>query len=244
MIESLFRTAQKMSIQLRKFSVVANNLANINTNGFKRDSHFSSLINKTTESSSDPSEKVKQLYVEEVRTDFEQGELFQTNDPFNIAIRGNGFFVMESKEGETYTRDGYFTRNDEGYLVNMNGQRLQGESGSIKVEGYNMEINSQGEIYMDGKYQDTIKIVDFSDRSFLMKKEGNQFYLPPDAPVEVASAEDFSVHQGFLEKSNVNPIEEMIKMITLNRGFESSNKIIRQFDNTLGKSVNEIGKIK
>ena len=183
------------------------------------------------------------VHVDEIRTDFTQGHLDPTGNSTDLAIKGNGFFAIDVNGEERYSRDGSFTLNSEGYLVNKDGHKVLGEKGFIKIEGKNISINEIGEILLDGSIVDKLKLVDFEDYKAL-RKEGDSLYtaLNDDWP---DNAKEFSgvVNQGFLEGSNVNSIKEMVDMISMLRSYEANQRLIKAHDELLGRAVNDVGKL-
>jgi flagellar basal-body rod protein FlgF len=178
----------------------------------------------------------------EVRTNFEQGSVYPTGNSFDLALRGKGFFSIETPEGERYTRSGDFTKDAEAYLVTKEGYKVLGEAGYIKVDGSNMTVNEKGEVYSDSELVDKLKLVDFDDYEVL-RKEGNGLLRIEDGieaePVAIAGM----VQQSFLEGSNVNSVKEMVNMLTMMRSYEANQKMIKIHDELIGKSVNEIARI-
>ncbi len=177
-------------------------------------------------------------------TDFSQGSYKITDNDLDIALKGRGFFALETEAGERYSRNGSLELTKDGILVNNNGHALIGENGKIKLEGaQEIAINNFGEVIQNGLIVDKIKIVNPSNIE-KMQKQGNNLYQFLGGE-EAMKKEDFTgeVVQGVLEMSNVKTVKEMVKMIETQRSYESGQKIIRAFDDTLGKAVNEVGKL-
>lgn len=178
----------------------------------------------------------------EVKVNFEQGQVHPTGNSFDMALRGKGFFCIETPEGERYTRNGEFTKDAEGYLVTSEGYKVMGENGYITVEGKEMTINEKGEVFKDSEAAGKIKIVDFDDYKLLRKEGGGLIAVEESSDMQPkAAAAD--VQQGFLESSNVNSVKEMVEMLTMLRSYEANQKVIKIHDELLGKSVNEIARI-
>ena len=222
-----------MIAQTNKTGVTANNLANMNSTGFKRDVAFVDYLNENTDSDLT------------VKTDFSSGQLKQTANPLDLAITGRGFFSVDTKWGEAYTRDGHFQIGQDGTLRTSDGNPVLGEGGLINVSMDGMKtgdfnISTKGEIFMNNELMDVLRIVDFSSYDNL-KKTGGSFFQSTNGmtPMRV---EEPSVKQGSLEVSNVSPVEEMIDLIELQRQFESSQRTVKIIDSILGKAVNDIGK--
>lgn len=178
----------------------------------------------------------------EVKSNFEQGQLHPTENSFDLALRGKGFFTIETPEGERYTRSGDFTKNSEGYLVTKEGYKVLGEAGYIKIDGSNMVVNEKGEVYSDSQLVDKLKLVDFNNYEVL-RKEGNGLLRIEEGTEAVPEAVTGMIQQGFLEGSNVNSVKEMVEMITMMRTYEANQKMIKIHDELIGKAVNEIARI-
>lgn len=180
--------------------------------------------------------------LERIETNFEQGQLIRTDNPLDFAIKGNGFFVVETEEGTRYTRDGSFKLNEYKELITSEGHKVQGSYGDIVLDGENMALTPNGELMVDGEIVDKLQLVNVKNIRDLRKTETGLYKVEDGIQVE---EEGFNgqVLQGQLEKSNVDPIKEMIEMMTLYRGYESSQKMIKAYDETIGKAVNEIGKV-
>lgn len=181
------------------------------------------------------------IHSSEVVINFEQGQLYPTENSFDLALRGKGFFCVETPDGERYTRSGDFAKDESGYLVTKEGHKVLGEGGYINIDG-NMTVNEKGEVYSDARLLDKLKIVEFDDYSIL-RKEGDGLVRIEEgieAEPEITSG---IVQQGFLESSNVNSVKEMVDMITMMRTYEANQRIIRTHDELIGKAVNEIARV-
>lgn len=258
--EAIYVAASGALVQEARLEVLSNNLANINTIGFKEDrAVFSNYLpegkNGTSGSDIDllASEGFETLYpyrlsntqvkFEGTRTSFEQGQIRQTGNQLDFAISGNGFFCVETLEGEQrYTRKGNFTRNEEGTLVTQDGLIVLSKNGrEITLDGNNISVDAEGNISVDGLDGDTFKIVAF-DNPYSLVKYGDASFAPADPLVRGRDAEGFQVLQGDIELSNVNPIKVMTEMIEVHRAFESYQRIIKSMDETVSGSLNEIGR--
>ena len=230
-------TALKQSLvgQIQKNDVISNNLANINTIGFKKDRVFFDTL----------SEKMKDKPAIRQAVDFSQGQLKQTANPLDIALSGRGFFVVETEDGEAYTRTGHLQIDTDGVLRTAGGQAVLGDGGPIVIIGKNIKpqnitITQNGEIYVDDAFIDKLRIVDF-EYPDEVEKLGNSLFRARNGaqPVELEEPE---VQQGFLEGSNVNPAEEMIELIEVQRQFESIQRMVRALDETFNKAANQVGR--
>jgi|WetSurMetagenome_2_1015567.scaffolds.fasta_scaffold16980_2 flagellar basal-body rod protein FlgF len=235
MIKGIYQTAQNMRLMMKDIEVVANNLANTNSTGYKRELPFSAFLSQTGDAN------LKQL------TDFSEGTAVKTENPFDLMISGQGLFVLQTENGTGLTRDGKFTLTDDGYLVNEKGSKVLGEKGPINLsellfdQSKTVKINTDGEIRIGDKLVDKLQIAKMGNQESIVRTQ-NQEFSPVNDEYELADEKNFSIAQGYIEESNVNPIDEMQAMIEINRNFETSQKMIIAFDNYLGK-VNESGKV-
>jgi flagellar basal-body rod protein FlgG len=233
----------------KRMQVISNNLANINTSGFKKDKgHF--LIIDSPDSIKEDLEKKsistgKQqppLWLQfETITDFSAGPLKHTGNPFDLALEGDGFFCIKTEQGTQYTRNGNFSLDQDGMLVTMDGLPVLGEGGPINIEGDTFTVGVKGNISVDGNLVDTIKIVGFEKPDALEKTENSLFAIADKNEVE-SKAENTGVSQGFIELSNVNAIRMMTEMIEVLRGYESYQKAIKTADEANAKAINDVGR--
>ncbi len=232
---NLDRLKQDLSAQTFKNDLVSNNLANINTIGYKRDIMFTDMID-IFDSNSDN---------KNVKTEFTQGTMKETGNPLDVAFSGKGFFVIENNGEEYYTRDGHFTVNSVGNLTTAEGFNVMGQGGviNLSLDGSktgDFEISKLGELFVNDEYIDKLKIVDFEDYTKLSKEGVNLFSAKDNHnPFE---PEMSMVLQRHLEGSNVNSVNEMVELISLQRNFESTQKAVRTLDDALGKAANDIGR--
>ncbi len=224
-----------MIAQLRKNDIVANNLANINITGYKKDVVFLEVLKDET------NPKVN------IQTDFSQGSLKQTDNPLDLAISGPGFFTIETDQGEAYTRDGHFTVDEQGVLRTSGGNAVLGQGGWINLftdetKAGEVNVTRLGDIYVNDTLIDTLRITDFEDYSGLRKIGENLFRVSPD--VGFRSVEEPNVLQGNLEESNVSAVQEMVNLIEIQRQFESSQRIVKTIDRALGRAVNQVSRFR
>ncbi|MGB9808825.1 MAG: flagellar basal-body rod protein FlgF [Caldanaerobacter sp.] len=251
MIRGLYTAASGMIAQTKVMDVLANNLANVNTVGYKKDvvvlSSFPNL--EAIREGGDnvpPDRKVGRIeygvLIDTLHTVFEEGPLMETTGKLDFAIDGNGFFVVNTPQGERYTRDGAFTMNADGYLVTKEGYVVLGENGPIRLSQGDVSVDEKGNIINNGQLVDRLRIVDFNDYNALRKQGDNLFYLDNTANGQLTPASG-RIKQGFLEQSNVNSVKEMVNVISVMRNYESNQKVVTAFDETLGKAVNEVGRV-
>jgi len=180
--------------------------------------------------------------VAEVHTSFKQGELKATGRPLDVAIVGDGFFVVQYGEEVRLTRNGSFKIDSEGYLVTGNGLRVLGENGLIVLNDEDgISISDDGTIYEDGQEVDRLLVVDFADRAVLTKAGENTFTAPDDAQ---AVQPQYSIRQGYLEMSNVDAAQEMTDLIMMMRIYEANQRVVQTYDKVLEQAVREVGNLK
>lgn len=251
MIRGLYTSATGMITLQKKLENVSNNLANIETGGFKKQVLIARAFDNVTISNRANSQDGRLspigtmqlgVMVDDIYTDFEQGLFKETNNPLDMAIDGVGFFTVQLPNGEyAYTRDGGFTLDEEGRLTAGNGYLvLDRNLNSITVGTEDFQVGSDGTIVLPDGQSVQLNIVTFQDLQALHRLGENMYAIAAGAPVP---AGDYVVRQGFLEQSNVNPLDELVRMIEISRSFESNQKAIQSIDETLDKAVNEIGRL-
>lgn len=276
MVRGIYTGASGMISQQARMDVVANNLANVDKTAYKSDTTvfkaFPDMIIRRVNDdgvgivpagSYDSMPYVGKLStgleVNEVFTQFEQGPLTRTENNFDIALEGDGFFAVLTERGIRYTRNGSLTINDEGVLMTHNGDPVLGQNGIIKIQKHNFMINEDGSIYINQELADqevvgdtentwqepvlldTLKLADFEYKRHL-KKEGNSTYRETDESGPPLPVSNLKIRQGFLEKSNVNVVRGMVDMIEVQRSYEANQKAVTTSDSTLGKLINEMGR--
>ncbi|SDJ90086.1 flagellar hook-basal body protein [Natronincola ferrireducens] len=186
------------------------------------------------------------LRLEKIETYFNQGTIEETGNPLDITIQGNGFFRINTPQGEMYTRNGNFTLNTNGQIVTKEGYLLMGEFGPITLgEDFDrggFRINEDGAIILDNMFLNQIDIVNITNTNVL-RKYGEGYYQIGEGLQPQLEPFDGKILQGFLEGSNVNPIEEMVNMISVLRLYESNQKVVQAYDEILQKAVNDIGRV-
>jgi len=235
----LYTVAFSAVKQQMRLDVIANNLANINTSGFKADMS-DCLV-------SDPAKFDQKIALDsgkqaESMIDFTQGNIKSTGNALDLALSGGGFFCIETPDGIQYTRKGNFTLNKEGILVTQEGLPVLGDGGKISIDGLNVVVDDKGNILVDEDLSGKIKLVDFSDPSRLAKA-GDSLFAPVGSDVAEAEAKGVTVRQGFLERSNVNAVKVMTEMIDALRGYESYQKVMQSMNDVTLKTINDVGRL-
>lgn len=233
-------SAQGLDTLIAQHEILTNNLANATTPGFKSDvlavKSFPSIFKKTL------GELQGGVHEDEVTSKFTQGGMVKTGDPLNVGINGDGFFVVETPEGERYTRSGAFTVDVQGQLSTTSGHLVSGESGPIMITGSQIDVNSQGDVFCDGQLAGTIKVVDF-EKPYKFNKTGDSLFVPKEGVQPTGRPTHTSLVQGHIESSNVSTVKEMVGMITAMRFFEANQRAISAHDDALRRSILTIGKV-
>ncbi len=234
----------------KRLEILSNNLANVNTTGFKEDKIFKLPLQSTSLWDNIPEnlqinisrDMISNLPIGSF-TNFNQGQLKQTGNALDIAIEGEGFFTIQTPKGIQYTRKGNFALNQDGTVVTQDGFTVLGKSGgSIQISGHQVTVDSAGVIFVDGSETDSFNIVDFPDKKILLKV-GDSLYSPINNDYQGVQAENTVVHQGFIESSNVDSVKVMTEMINVMRGYESYQKVLMSMNDITAKTINEVGKI-
>lgn len=252
MLRSIYMSATNMVLQRAKVDAITNNIANTDTTGYKSDKVVSRSFSDMLISRLDDPNVVRTsqqigglntgVHVDELVTDFSQGSLEQTGSNSNLAINGqNAFFVINTTAGDRYTRDGSFYVNAEGYLVTSAGDRVMGENGAIRVNTNDFSVDAQGNVKAKDQAVGKLRIVSFSDTAALRKTGDSLFYNYGGAAVTPAL--NYSVQQGYLEVSNTNITSQVVDLMTASRSYETSQRIVKMLDESLSKTVNEVGRV-
>lgn len=255
MNRGLYTSAIGMMTQMNNMDVITNNIANVDNTGFKKDTTVvQSFSEELMKKFNDPTESLIKRdnnigtvslgnFVTEVSTDFSVGSMKQTGGTYDLAINGDGFFAIETVDNgnivEKYTRDGSFTVNNNNELMTKEGNYVLGENGRIIIPNGKISISENGYIYSNNEFVDKLKIVDFENKESL-RKYGDNLYNKIDESVEKPFTG--TILQSHIETSNVNAVDEMVKMIAVSRAYELNQKMVQSHDTILGRAVNDIAK--
>lgn len=230
---------------MRRLDVISNNLANVNTPGYKKDKmSFEGLLAGPVNPPAVPQGRTADpiLQKENIYIDYAAGPTSQSGNPLDLALDGDGFFAVTTPEGTAYTRQGNFHPSVDGTLVTADGYPVQGANGAaIRIKGSHVEIDAKGAITVDGAESGAISVVDF-EKPYALTKTGSALFVPAN-PQTVPTAAKAQILQGHLEGSNVESISEMVQLIETNRYFEACSKVIRGFDDIAAKAANELGRV-
>jgi flagellar basal-body rod protein FlgF len=261
MLKNVYSPLSAGKGQERLLDVLANNIANTNTPGFKEQQvSFTALLSNPWPSYRNPNPpapfqtNMQELYplrgnemgytaTSMVTTSFEQGPVSQTGNPLDVAVQGNGFFVVETPFGERYTRDGSFALTPDGTLVTRSGAVVQGENGPITgLEEATITVLDNGDVLSDDRFIDRLRIQAFEEPE-LLQRLGDNLYVHDGSPENLTQFTG-RLAQHHLEGSNASPMRNMTSMITAHRMYEALQKAIQAQDKTMEKGANEIGLVR
>ncbi|WP_462323460.1 flagellar basal-body rod protein FlgF [Desulfoplanes sp.] len=228
--------------QAKSLDLIANNLANVNTTGYKKDAL--SFCNVFEQQAMGGDVEVSKTRIGAVDIDMSQGGLRKTDNPLDFGLDGEGFFKVRTPEGIQYTRNGIFRLDPDGTIVDPHGNPLQGQNGELRVpRGADLVVNGAGQILVDGAPMGRIDVVTFDDLQGLERIGQHLFRRPDGAPLKELEATDAQVCQGFLEASNVNVVQEMVRMIGVSRNFGAEQKIMTTSSGMDKKVIDTVGKV-
>ena len=258
MVKGLYTAYTGMVNEQNRMDIMTNKLANASTVGYKKEGSTSQSFNdvltvKIKDQSAgmrnaqkigikNPGVKIGENY-----TDYSQGSFRITDNTYDLALSGDGFFAIEftNKAGETdtkYTRAGQFTLNKDGYLVTEEGDYvLDTQNRRIRLNTLiDSQITEDGTIYQNNRAVARIQVTDFADYNYL-EKYGETYYQPIEGAKTIAA--NAQVKSGYLEMANVQIVSEMVNLISITRAYESNQKVIQTIDGSLDVAVNQIGKL-
>jgi len=233
-----------MLVESARMDVASNNLANVDTAGFQRQTaHIypfpEELLSRVYQKSSTSIGNLGTgAIVAGSHSSFLPGALKNTQNALDVALVGPGFFSLQTPDGVRYTRDGRFTVNRSGLLASLDGNLVRGEKGYIYVGGGEVLFNSQGDVFVDGEVVDKLLVVEFDDRGGLIRRGANLYEASAQAGQPFRYRAELA--PGAIEMANVNVVTEMVNLINIQRSYEANQKVIQAFDETLGKIVNEV----
>ncbi len=247
---SLYENASALRGLEQYQNVVANNIAASHVAGFKKVAVSFEAVEggELARSTHDRlrNEMPGSFPVMKNQIDFVEGEMRETNNPQDLALRGNGFFALMNQNGDSvYTRDGQFYTNAEGVMVNSMGHEFS-DNGGNNIQtipgGGPLTIDKEGQVFQNDQVVAQIGVFSFEDPLNDLQKVGGGFVPKEDdiQPVE-ADPENFTIMQGYIETSNVSAIEEMISLIEVSRAHEANQKMIQTFDQNIGKAIGTLG---
>ncbi|TVR68598.1 MAG: flagellar hook-basal body protein [Spirochaetaceae bacterium] len=285
MVRGVFTAASGMVAQQHRLDALTNNLANADTVGYKRDvsiqKAFPELLLRRMGDNGviqfpyrgEPVGSIDKAHVvgrlgtgveqNEVFTIFEQGAVHPTENQFDLALEGNGFFVVDTPYGERFTRNGTFTLGPEGILVTQQGYPVLGDNGlPIEIKANNFVVDQEGRVFANERFLEDperlvqmrenewdetvqvgqLRLVGMEDARYLRKQGGNLWNVTRESgdAFELIGIDRPKVLQGFLEKANINVVVEMTNMIEVNRAYEANQKVIQSHDQSTSRLIGEV----
>lgn len=249
MIRGLYTAASGMLASQNQSDVIADNLANLRTPGFKEETSslraFPDMLISRMGGDSQGAAPPAVLgtlgtgvAVDPTTRLNLAGNLESTGLSTDMALTGNGYFVVQTPQGERYTRNGRFQLGSGGMLQTSDGYPVVGDQGAVGPLSQNFTVGADGTVTDGGKTVAQLRLVDVPANALV--REGNSLYSSTQPATQAAGAE---VHQGILESSNVDSASQMVDMISVMRAYEANQKVIQTEDSTLDKAVNEVGKV-
>jgi flagellar basal body rod protein FlgG len=211
----------------RRQEIASNNLANASTDGFKAERVFATMLGDA-------------LPVAKTSTDTQAGSFRQTGNPLDVAVKGDAFLVVDTPNGERFSRGGSLQIDTQRRLVDGAGHPVMGAKGPITLPEGPVTIDAAGTISVDGKTVDRLRMERAGDPKSLAHEGGT--LLVPDAGRTAIPDADRAVSQGFVEESNVSTVSSMVDMIAVQRAYASVQKAVTTMDSVRGTAVNELGK--
>ncbi|AZU04824.1 flagellar basal-body rod protein FlgF [Glycocaulis alkaliphilus] len=227
----------------RAMDITANNIANVSTAGFKAEQLLVEAEPYTRARAEDGPARLNYVAEWGMGRDFSQGTLEQTGRPLDVAITGEGFFTIDTPQGERFTRDGRFSMDAAGTLTSANGAPVLGEDGApitIDPDAGPVTILANGEVNQNGLVAGRIAVTRFENQGVLSKIGDNLYTAPDDAERELAL--EPVIRQGFVESSNVRPIMEITSMMEVSRAYSSVTRMLQQADELSRKAIERLGR--
>ena len=227
----------------RSMDVIANNLANLSTPAFKRESlKFEQFIQQVQPSEGQTGTQTLSFVKDTgVARDLTEGRLESTGDKFDLAINGKGYFAVQTAAGNRYTRNGHLTLNADGVLVTDSGDPLLGDGGPITItpDDGDVHIASDGTVSGLRGQIGKVQLVDFTDEMAL-QKEGSSLYSTSQSPNATPTG---TIEQGMLETSNVEPVIEISKMIDVMRAYQATASLTQSQEDLKRQAIDKLGSI-
>lgn len=221
-----------------RLASIANNLANAQTPGYKASKPiFEAILSNAVTDTDTPNTYVA---VYDAHIDFSNAPLIQSGSKLDVAIEGDGFFIVDTPNGPMYTRNGQFALDSEKRLVTMAGDPVMGDSGPITLDGNEIIIENDGSVFVDGRAAGKITVTDFQNKSDL-KPAGKGYFTNSEPTNGEIEASNYSVKQGAYEASNVEVMKEMIEIIATVRAYEAYTKL-QQADTNMTAKLLDVGR--
>lgn len=257
MVKGFYNLTSGMLTQRRTLDVISTNMSNVSTIGYKADTLLSSTFDEALMSRTGNEDKAHPEGLgdtsmaripRETVTNFDIGNLRPSNSPLDFAIITDGFFQVQSENGEVrYTRNGSFNIDERGYLCTQDGDLVLGENGPMQVyypdsetqlNAEQISVDQAGNVTdSEGNFVDKFAIVTFADTAQLVKQDG--FFTGGGEALGIEA----TIRQRYLEASNVEPVKEMVRMIESERHLQSMAQVLKMYDQMISKAATDIGRI-
>ena len=224
----LNRAISGLLAQEKRLQTISDNLSHIQQTGYKQDRVAFRQKNYA-------------VIVDEIKADLAQGAPKETGNTLDLGLAGDGIFTVRTPFGIAYTRKGNFTRGRSGQLLTQEGFQVLGRKGPIKIRGNNIAITGEGDVFADNRKVDRLRIASFADPASVKKISPGLFQSTNLAQERRATG--YVVNQGQIELSNVNMMQEVVRMIEVTRNFESCQKVVQSIDSITGLAVNKVGSV-
>ncbi len=225
----------------RSMDVIANNIANVSTPAFQREepTFQEYIVNVAPAEGQVGTQSLSFVQDTGLVRDLSEGRLTTTGAPFDMAIHGNGYFVVQTANGDRYTRDGHFTLNESGQIVTSNGDTVQGDGGPITITPDDGDVHIAADGTVSGKTGQIgrMRVVDFQNPRLLVK-EGASLYATDQSPV---TADNFKLQSGMLETSNVEPVIEIAHMIEVMRAYQATATLTQSQEDLMRQAIDKLG---
>jgi flagellar basal-body rod protein FlgG len=239
MIKGIYRSASGMLPHMDKQDAIANNIANVGTTGFKKNAIFIRELARAEDKVKAKKSDWEKTVSSFIRVDQAPGVFDKTTNPLDMAIEGDGFFTLQSTDGATVlTRSGSFVVDSEGFLAFEGGFRVVGEGGPIQVGAGSLSVAQSGEVQVDGVAVGRIVPRTVPDATKLQRLGGSLFAVPQGQ--QLMTSPYATVHQGYLETSNVDIVGEMVDMIVSYRNYEANARALSTQDSSLDSLMKNV----
>jgi flagellar basal-body rod protein FlgF len=220
-----------ISVADRQLEVTAQNVSNMATPGYRSHDSFLTFVNSVRSDDA----FAPQVAID---TNFSKGKISITSNPYDLALGGDGFFVVKSGDDTRYTRNGHFVRNADGRLITQDGFALQADGGDLVLRGSDIKVLADGTVLDGGEPVARLVVADFADRGRLTASSGSQFVASEQDPIDV---ERVDIRQGAVETSNVSNAHEMLTMMMAMRQAESGQRLVQVYDELMGQAISGFG---
>ncbi|HXI40147.1 MAG TPA: flagellar hook basal-body protein [Bryobacteraceae bacterium] len=235
--------ASGLRARMETLDMLANNMANASTGGFKLDREFYSLY-VSPEADGSAGTLTTVPLIEKHWTDFSQGTLTPTGNSLDLALSGKGFFAVSAPSGVLYTRNGSFRLSPKGVLVTPEGYPVQAQNLKFIQSNSNgpLQVMRDGEVRQDGQTLGKLQLVDFPAEAGVAK-EGNNYFRPADPKIKLTPAAAAQVEQGKIEDSNVSPAESAVRLVSVMRQFEMLNRAVALGADMNKRAIEEVARV-